>query len=395
MAISNADVLIVGAGAYGLACAWSMSQRDPRARILVLDAGEFASGATGRNGAGFRMQWALEFNIRLNQESIQFFEEVEERLDYPDGIDLRQHGYLLLAHSEGAMSALRNGIELQHAFGVPSEILSPEDCVRVSPILKLDGIVGGTFCQKDGSASPFLWLDALLRASRREGVDVRYGTRVTRIEPRAGTFVVHTDNGEYSAAKVLLCTDWAVPQLTAPLGIDLPITGLPKEAFVTEACDPRVGTTVISMDNHIAITQMQRGSIVFTVTRDRERGEDLRSTPDFLGYGARKILSFAPGVSDLKVLRSWAGVSSETPDMQAVLGETDVSGLYVAVSAYKGFMTSPAVGRVMSELVIDGVTNDPVVAPLHPRRFATGELVPEPLTNQDLSGGVGKTREED
>jgi|GEM_PF-74313 len=393
MSALTTDVLIVGAGAYGLSCAWSMAQRDPSANILVLDGGEFASGATGRNGAGFRMQWALEFNIRLNQESIQFFEEAHERLDYPDGIDLCQEGYLLLAHSERTMAALRQAVELQHKFGVPSEILGPEECVRVSPALGLEGIVGGTYCAKDGTASPFLWLDALLRAARRDGVDVRYNTRVHRIEPRGSDFVAITDAGEVAASKVLLCTDWAVPELLAPLGVDLPITGLPKEAFVSEACDPRIGTTVISMDNHIAVSQVRRGSVVFVVTRDRERGGDLHSTPEFLGYSARKILGFMPGVSDLKILRSWAGVSSETPDMQAVLGETDVEGVYAAVSAYKGFMTSPAVGRLMAELVVGGGSNDPILAPLHPRRFATGALVPEPLTNQDLSGGVGKKQQ--
>ncbi len=71
---------------------------------------------------------------------------------------------------------------------------------------------------------------------------------------------------------------------------------------------------------------------------------------------------------------------SQTPDMQAVLGETDVSNLFVAVSAYKGFMTSPAVGRIMAEMILRGHCDHPAVVPLHPRRFVTGELVPEPLT---------------
>ena len=65
----SADVLIIGAGAYGLSCAWSMAKKRSGARILVVDAGEFASGASGRNGAGFRMQWGLDLNIRLCQES--------------------------------------------------------------------------------------------------------------------------------------------------------------------------------------------------------------------------------------------------------------------------------------------------------------------------------------
>ena len=390
MSTTITDVLIIGAGAYGLSCAWSMAQHDPKAKVIVIVAGEFASGASGRNGAGFRMQWALEFNIRLSQESINFFEDVKERLDFPEGIDLKQEDNLLLAHSESALQALRKGYELQQRFGVPSEIVAPQDCVHLSHALKLDGIAGGTFCHKDGSASPFLWLDALLRATRSCGIEVRYGTRARSIEKRRDGFAVNVGNDVYHAGKVLLCTDWAVPELLEPLGVSLPITGLPTEIFVTEACAPRICPTVISMDNHIAITQVGRGSVVFTVTRDRVRGHDLSSKADFLPYAARKILSFMPGVADLKVLRSWAGVSRETPDMQAVLGETDVEGLYIAVSAYKGFMTSPAVGRLMAELVLDGHSNDPVIKPLHPRRFESGELVPEPLTNQDLSGGTGK-----
>ena len=102
----QADILIVGAGAYGLSCAWWMAQRDTRPKVIVLDAGDFASGGTGRNGAGMRMQWGLEFNIRLSQESIAFFEEAEERLDYPGGIELKQHGYLLLAHNDTMLEGL-------------------------------------------------------------------------------------------------------------------------------------------------------------------------------------------------------------------------------------------------------------------------------------------------
>jgi sarcosine oxidase subunit beta len=388
----SADIVIVGAGAYGLSCAFHISELDPKAKVVVLDAGEFASGASGRNGAGFRMQWALEFNIRLSQESIRFFEDAVQRLDYPDGIDLKQDGYLMLAHSEASMAQLQKGYEMQQAWGVPSEVVSADDCVRMVPALNRDVVVGGTFCGKDGSASPFLWLDALLRASRRNGVDVRYRTRVIKVEKQGDGFIVTTDAGRIAAAKVLLCTDWAVPQLLGPMGVDLPITGLPKEILVTEACAPRIGPTIISMDNHIAVTQVGRGNIVLTVTRDRERGDDLSHTPDFLGYSARKLHGFIPGIDDVRILRSWAGVSSETPDMQAVLGESDIDGVFVAVSAYKGFMTSPAVGRVMSQLLIYGNANDPVVEPLHPRRFQTGELVPEPLTNQDLSGGVGSKK---
>ena len=380
MSDTRADIVIVGAGAYGLSCAWWMAQRDSNPKVLVLDAGEFASGGTGRNGAGMRMQWGLEFNIRLAQESITFFEDAEQRLDYPGGIELKQHGYLLLAHSDSMLDGFAANLKLQHDLGVPSEILSPEDCLNLVPSLNPEGIAGGAICLRDGTASPFLWLDALLRAARREGAEVRFGTPVQQIERRGDNFLVSTPTETMHVGKVLICTDWAAPELLKPLGVDLPISGMPKEALVTEAWEPLLGPAIVSFKHDMFVNQMTRGSIVAIPTRLRPDGDDHDSTDDFLPFAAEQILDLLPALAGVNVIRSWAGVISKTPDMQAVIGETGVPNLYVAVSAYKGFMTSPAVGRVMAEIVIDGHSNHPAVAPLSARRFETGELVPEPLT---------------
>lgn len=376
------DVLIVGAGAYGLSCAWWMAKRRSGARILVVDEGEFASGASGRNGAGFRMQWGLDLNIRLCQESTRFFENAARELDYPRGIELKQDGYLVLAHSEKALAKINGAIEVQHRYGVPSELLNADDCVKMVPALGRNRLVGGTFCGKDGSISPFLWLDALLKASRRENVEVRYGTRVSRIEKHGGVFRATVPDGEIEAAKVLLCTDWAVPQLLSPMGLDIPVTSLPKEAIVTVPCTQRVKPILISLEHKISVNQTGRGSIVFVPSRARE-GASTESTPEFLAYAAPKIVDLLPGVADVPVLRTWGGVSSLTPDMQPILGQTEIEGMYVAVSSFRGLMTSPAVGRIMSALIVENDTNDPVLAQLAPRRFKEGNLIVEPLLNQE------------
>jgi sarcosine oxidase subunit beta len=376
------DVLIIGAGAYGLSCAWWMAKRRNGARILVVDEGEFASGASGRNGAGFRMQWGLDLNIRLCQESIRFFETAADQLDYPRGIELKQDGYLVLAHSEKALATLRSSLEIQHRYGVPSELLDADDCIQMVPALGRNRLVGGTFCGKDGTISPFLLLDSLLKACRRENVDIRYGTRVEKLERTNGNFSATVSGGTIEADKVLLCTDWAVPELLASFGITLPVKSLPKEAIVTVPCAPKVKPILISLEHHISVNQVSRGSIIFVVSRARE-GKELVSTPDFLGFAAPKIVDLLPGVADVPVLRTWGGVSSLTPDMQPILGETEVEGLYVAVSSFRGLMTSPAVGRIMSALILENDTNDPVLTQLTPRRFQTGDLIIEPLLNQE------------
>jgi sarcosine oxidase, subunit beta len=382
MSIATADVLIIGAGAYGLSCAWAMARKRTGARILVVDADEFASGASGRNGAGFRMQWGLDLNIRLCQESTRFFETAHELLDYPRGIELKQDGYLVLAHSQKSLAALKSAMEAQHRLGVPSELLSTEDCIKMVPSLGRDRLVGGTFCAKDGSASPFRLLDALHRAAMRLGVEVRYGTRIEGIEKANGSFTALTRDGAIEARRVLLCTDWAAPKLLEPLGINMPVDSLPKEAIVTVPTAPLVKPILISLEHRISVNQVSRGSIVFVVSRAR-KGEDTASTPDFLGFAAPKVIDLLPGVAGVPILRTWGGVSSLTPDMQPILGQTEIDGLYVAVSSFRGLMTCPAVGRIMANLILDDDTNDPVLAQLTPRRFETGQLIVEPLLNQE------------
>lgn len=122
-----------------------------------------------------------------------------------------------------------------------------------------------------------------------------------------------------------------------------------------------------------------RGNIVAVVAQDRPDGSDTQTTADYLSFAAKQVLDCLPGLAEVRVLRTWGGVISKTPDMQAILGQTDVAGLYLAVSAYKGFMTSPAVGRIMSEVMLENSVH-PDAAPFGAQRFKTGNLIPEPMT---------------
>lgn len=374
------DVLIVGAGPYGMSCAWWIASSAPGTRVTVVDQGDFACGGIGRNAAGMRMQWGLELNIRLCRESIGFFEEADKRLDYPGGIDLKQEGYLLLAHEDGVHDELRSNHALQQKLGVPSVMMTPEDCTRLVPALSGRDLVGGAFCEKDGSASPFLWMDALFQAARRAGVEIVMGCRIEKLVQQGGSFLaVARGADDFSAAKVLVCTDWAAPELLRTVGVDLPITAMPKQGLVTEAWPTVLSPFVISFRHELAINQVRRGNIVAVAAQERPDGDGLGCTPDYLSHASGRILDCLPGLADINVIRTWGGVISKTPDMQAVLGETEVSDLYVAVSAYKGFMTSPAVGRIISEAVL-GESDSPDIRPFGADRFRTGELIPEPTT---------------
>ena len=379
MSAETTDIVVIGAGAYGLSAAWWMGERRTGQRIVVLDAGDFGDNGTGSCGAGVRMQWGLELSIGLMTESIAFFEDAERRLDYPDGIEFKQRGYLLLARDADMLGDFRANIAGQNALGVPSRLLSPDEALKLVPELNPDVVIGAAFCPKDGTVSPFLWLDALLRAVRRAGAEVRFGTTVTGLEPKGGVIVVHTTKGPVEAAKVLVCTDWAAPRLLGPLGIDLPIEAMPVEAMVTEPWRPVLGPCLARIEHGLFINQLPRGSIVAVVTRELPKSGSSANHADWLPLGAGLFVETLPALAHLNIVRNWCRPVSITPDMQPILGEMAVPGLFVAVSAYKGFMTSPAVGRIMAEAVIDGRSDHPALAAFDLKRFETGDLVPEPM----------------
>jgi len=375
------EILIVGAGAYGLSSAWFLASRFPGKDIVVVDASDFAGNGTGRCIGGFRTQWAHVSNIRMCLESVDFFENAREILAYPQGIELKQKGYLILAWDQHILDLCRTCQVAQHAHGIASRMLTPQEVLRISPRVNAQGLLGGAICERDGTISPFRLLDALLKGVRRAGVRVEYGCRVQALSHRADTFLAETSLGRIEAKKLVVCTDWAAPDLVGMLGLKLPVDRLPVEIMVSEPAPEMLGPVHISMRHNMAINQMPRGSVVINHGRKRSKSDDISNQPDWFQQACSGATAVVPELAGLNVLRGWAGTISVTPDMQPIIDELEIPGLYVAVSAYKGLMTAPAAGRFVSDLVSGTVGDDPVAPYLSLSRLQRGELIREAMTN--------------
>ncbi|MDC0738075.1 FAD-binding oxidoreductase [Cognatishimia sp. SS12] len=377
--MQTADVAIIGGGAVGLACARSLKQRDPSLSVLVIDKGDFASGGSGRNGSAFRTLWSRDFNILLSKESLDVFRNAEEEFSYPRGIDFKEDGYLLVATDQSMLTKLESSSATLERLGVKSELLSADEtrdrCRHLAP----ENIHGGLFGPECGTLSPFRYLDALLTSCRDLGVQVDYLRNVLKIEPSGQGFVLDTATEQVNAAKVIVCTDFDAPDLLEPIGIDLPVTKQRKAAMVTEPTQVILNTSIGFPADGLFVKQLERGNLILTLTTEMANTASDVTAPGWLHACASKAVEKLPFLADAAVLRCWTGLISKTPDMQAVMGETDCPNLYVAVSAYKGIMLSPAMGRVMSEIVLTGTTNHPSKV-LAPSRFRTGKLEGELLT---------------
>ncbi|MDO4264365.1 MAG: FAD-dependent oxidoreductase, partial [Deinococcus sp.] len=130
--VRTSDVIVIGGGIIGAACAFRLSEAGHR--VTVLDRGAAPGrGSSGRSGAGVRVQFSEEVNVRLSWESIQEYQRFPKLYGRESGYV--QNGYLFLVPEEG-WEAHAQGVAVQQAVGAPVEVISPQDAARHVPFIQ-------------------------------------------------------------------------------------------------------------------------------------------------------------------------------------------------------------------------------------------------------------------
>lgn len=113
--------------------------------------------STPRSAGGIRQLFTTAINIQISRYSLQKYLTFPEDMAVngePAEIDFRQHGYFFLAQDEN-WAELKAQAELQRNYGVPSELLTPDELQNVIPELTTDDLVGGLYCAEDGYLDPY------------------------------------------------------------------------------------------------------------------------------------------------------------------------------------------------------------------------------------------------
>ena len=375
---NNYDVLIIGAGIVGSTIAYELAKLG-LANTLVIDKSYFASGSTGRCGAGVRQQWGLKFNALLAKRSVEIFSNLTDELGMD--IEFRQGGYLVLAHTEKQVEQFKKNIELQNSLGIPSRFVSKEESKEICPPLNTDSFIAATFCPTDGHANPFLTNYAYIRAAQRHGVEFRKYTEVIDINVENG-FVdgVTLANGDriYAPIVVNAAGPWS-KEVAKMAGIDIPTHSERHQILATEPFERIFDTMVISFQIGIYVQQVPHGNFVLGIGEKEKPSHETRATWQFLEFVTHELLNVLPIMKNIRLVRQWAGSYNKTPDSAPILGEhPDVNGFYQAVGfSGHGFMISPMTGRLMAQ-IIAGVEPEIDISPLSIERFEKGKFIIEP-----------------
>ncbi|MTI81097.1 MAG: FAD-binding oxidoreductase [Firmicutes bacterium] len=376
----TADAVVIGGGIVGCATAYNLAKKGLK-KVVLVEERYLAGGATGRCGAGVRMQWGTEPNCVLSRDSIKIFENLEEELSYHDSIEFKQSGYLLLAYNEKMVEQFHKNLGLQHKLDIPSRWVTPEECQDLVPHISLQGLHGGTFCHKDGHCNPFKATDAYAKAAQRLGVEILTYTKVTNLlQDRDKISGVETTAGIIETPLVIGCAGAHTMELGRMVGVELPIYPERHQILVTEPVAEKQGPMIMSFYHGIYCQQVPHGGFVMGLGDPNEvKDYDEDSSWQFMHEMAAKITFILPALKDLNVVRQWGGLYDLTPDKTQILGAIpEVPGFYVAAGfSGHGFMIAPVVGELMADVMLGEQPKYPIDM-YGVKRFESGELYVEP-----------------
>ena len=376
----RADVVIIGGGAVGTSIAYHLAERGAGGGVVLLERHTLGSGSTGRSAGGIRSQFSTEVNIRFSLESVQFWRRIAGEVDY------RETGYLFLATTEQQRQQFERNIALQNALGVPSRLVSPQDMGQLVPGMRVEDLAAGAYSAEDALAGPNEAVQWFARHARERGVQIREGVEVLGIDTRGDrVHAVETTNGRIETPVVVNAAGAWAGLVGKMAGLEVPVKGYRRELFVSEP----VGLDVIPevplvIDLQVGWYFRREGvGVLMSGARDAHASFDTHVE----WAGLPKIAEFAtwrmPPLAGVRFGdKAWAGLYDISPDDHAIIGAVpSVAGFYCANGfSGHGFQHSPATGRVVAELILDGVVKDLDIAPLSITRFRTGALLSEPLT---------------
>lgn len=377
----NYDLVIIGGGGHGLACAYYLARDHGFSNVAVLERSYIGSGGTGRNTAITRSNYLTPEGIRFYDESLKLFRELPRQLDL--NLFYSERGHFTMAHSDSSLRTMRWRAETNKHLGVESEVVDrafihkkcPEidlDCGHNMPILGALYHPPGAVARHDAVA----W--GYARGADQRGVEIHQETEVVGIQVKGDRVVgVETDKGTIETNRVLSAVAGFTPRITEMVGIRTPLVVQPLQACVTEPMKPWLNSIIVSGSLHIYVSQSARGELVIGAALDPYEIHSMRSTLDFAEGLAGHLLELFPFLSDIKLMRQWSGLADMTPDYSPIMGTTPIEGFYLDSGwGTWGFKATPIAGKTMAYTIAHD-RNHELIEPFRLSRFEEYDLVGE------------------
>uniref|UniRef100_H3BEE6 FAD-dependent oxidoreductase domain-containing protein 1 n=1 Tax=Latimeria chalumnae TaxID=7897 RepID=H3BEE6_LATCH len=397
----RADIVIVGGGAVGWSTAYWLKKKErvrDGVRVLVVEKDPtYSKSSTVLSIGGIRQQFSMPENIHMSMYSAFFLRNINEYLGVANGdpvdVQFNPSGYLFLASEDGA-STMEENYQTQRHEGAKVELLSPEELKNKFPWINTEGIVLASYgLENEGWLDPWSLLNAFRRKALSMGVYHCHGEvtgfscssrelvsaegdpvmykRISHVNVRmpysleyqpVECAVVVNAAGPWSGEVAEMVGVGSGPPQTMA-GVKLPVE--PKKRYSHSVALPlSMGKDLGFVLDTPAVNPKRFPDAGFWVKGGHSDNEeepevtDLEVDHKFFEDKVWPKLAFRiPAFESLKMKSAWAGYYDyNTFDQNAILGMHPlINNLFFATGfSGHGLQQSPAAGRAIAELILDG-----------------------------------------
>jgi D-hydroxyproline dehydrogenase subunit beta len=367
------DIIIVGAGIVGAACAMECARGG--LRTLVLDRGCIGGGTTAAGMGHIVVMDDSEAQFALTSYSRRLWIELKPCL--PPDVEYEPCGTLWVAADEEEMAEVRRKHSFYEQRGIRAEVLDAAGVAKAEPNLR-PGMAGGLRVVEDAVLYPPCAAHFLLEKAKKQGAELRTFTAVKTLLPEGGAELA--DGSRIAAARsVSAAGPWA-----SELTPGLPVRKRKGHLLLTDRAPGFVHHQIVELGYLKSAHSMTTESVAFNI-QPRATGqmligssrqfasEDTVVEHAILEKMIGRAVEYLPGLGALSAIRTWAGHRPATPDKLPIIGPSIMSDRIWLATGHEGLgiTTSLGTGRLLADLLL-GRPTEISAAPFAPSRFTNG-----------------------
>ena len=387
---STADAVVIGSGAFGSSTAYHLTRRG--LKVALVDQHALGSQTSPRAAGLTSKADTMATMARLRHEACEALERFESEMGR--SVDFHRSGSLRAAYTDGGVERVRIAQETAQGLGIEARLIDAAEAERLAPHFKPGGARRILHVPSDGWVDPARVAIGFATRAGELGARLLPFTPVQGLLSEAGRATgVVTPRGPIHAPVVVDAAGGWTARVAAGAGITLPLIPVRHQLFITEAI-PGVAPLqpIVRLVEASVYVRYEQGGLMFGGYEDAPRvlgREGL--APGFqiaaleLDLGVLRglvdeVAAHFPALRDAKIAVHRGGAPTMTPDGRPILGRVPgLDGLFVASGCCVGGLSlSPAAGRALADLIVDG-KSDPDLGPISVERFGAAPRDPAAL----------------
>ncbi len=366
---SHARVVVIGGGVIGCSVLYHLTKYGWN-DVLLIERSELTSGSTWHAAGGFHTLNSDPNMARLQGYTIKLYEELEKISGQACG--LHHVGGMTIATDQDRMDYLKAEYAKHRYMGLESELITPDEIRKLSPVTNIEGIIGGLYNPLDGHLDPSGTTHAYAKAARIGGAEISLRNRVLELNPTSdGGWQVVTEEGTVTTEHVVNAGGLWAREVGKMAGVYLPLLAMEHQYLVTEdiaevaALDTEL-PHVLDPEGESYFRQEGKGLVIGIYEQDCDPwsvdttpwdfGHEL--LPDNLDRIAKPlehVFFRFPCLAEAGIKRVINGPFTFAPDGNPLVGPVPgLKGYWSACAVMAGFSQGGGVGKILAEWMIEG-----------------------------------------